>query len=136
MPFVQVKAIEGAFSQKQKEQVIQKVTDTIASNEGRGLRPLTWVIFEEIKREEGVIEGKELNLYDVQVKVIEGIWSPGQKQKVIETLNRTMASIWGKTIPPANRVKIDEVKSGEWGIAGRPITTHEIMARMAESYDS
>jgi 4-oxalocrotonate tautomerase len=135
MSLIQVKVIEGAFSQKQKQQVIEKVTNAIASIEGNSMRPLTWVILEEMKAGECTIEGKPMDAYDIQVKVIEGAYPPGQKQKVIEKLTDTMASIWGKETPSVKRVKVDEMKSGEWGIGGKLMTTYEIMALAAESYD-
>ncbi len=135
MSLVQIKVIEGAFSEQQKKQVIEKVTDTIASIEGSTMRRLTWVILEEMKAGEWAIEGKAMDAYDIQVKVIEGAYPPGQKLKAIEKLTDTMTSIWGKPVPSVNRVKIDEVKSGAWGIGGKPMTTYEIMALAAESYD-
>ena len=135
MPLLQVKVIQGTLSQAQKQQVIQKFTDTMASVGGKTIRPLTWVLLEEVKSGEWGIGGKEMTTYDVQVKVIEGVFSPGQKQQIIQKLTDTMSSIEGKGIRPASWVKVEEVKSGEWGIAGRPMTTQEIMALAAESYD-
>jgi len=35
---VQVKAIEGVFSQAQKEEMVKKITDTMVSIEGENLR--------------------------------------------------------------------------------------------------
>jgi len=71
----------------------------------------------------------------IQVKVIEGAFSQGQKQQVIQKLTDTMVSIEGKSMRPATWVKVEEVKSGEWGIGGKGMTTYEIMALAAESYD-
>lgn len=49
MPLVTIKGIEGVFTDKQKAEVIQKVTDAMVSVEGENMRALTWVIFEEVK---------------------------------------------------------------------------------------
>ncbi len=49
MPLIQVKVVEGALSQGQKKQVIEKLTDTVISIEGRSLLPLTWVLIEDVK---------------------------------------------------------------------------------------
>ena len=43
MPFVNVKLIEGVFSSEQKQEIIQKLTDTMVSIEGENMRPVTWV---------------------------------------------------------------------------------------------
>jgi 4-oxalocrotonate tautomerase len=135
MPLIQVKLIEGAFSQAQKKEIIQKFTDTMVSIEGKSIRPVTWVILEEVKSDERGIGGKEMTTYSVQVKVIEEALSQGQKQQVIQKFTDTMASIEGKSMRPANFVKIEEVKSGEWGIGGQAMTKYDIMALAAESYE-
>jgi len=135
MPLIQVKVVEGALSQGQKKQVIEKLTDTMVSIEGKSLRPLTWVLIEEVKSGEWGIGGKEMTTYDIQVKVVEGALSQGQKQQVIQKLTDTMSSIEGESKRPANWVKVEEVKSGDFGIGGKVMTRDEIMALAAESYD-
>jgi 4-oxalocrotonate tautomerase len=135
MPLIQAKIIEGVFSQAQKQEIIEKLTDTMVSIEGRSIRPLTWVIVEEVKSGEWGIGGKEVTTYDVQVKVVEGACSQGQKQQVIKGVTDTMISIEGKGMRPASWVKIEEVKSGQWGIGGKGMTAYDIMALAADSYD-
>jgi len=135
MPLIQVKVVEGVLSQGQKKQVIEKLTDTMLSIEGRSLRPLTWVLIEEVKSGEWGIGGKEMTTYDIQVKVVEGILSQGQKQQVIQNLTDTMSSIEGKSKRPANWVKVEEVKVGDFGIGGKVMTRAEVMALAAESYE-
>ena len=41
MPLVQVKVIEGVFSEAQKKEMIKKITDTMVSIEGEKLRQVT-----------------------------------------------------------------------------------------------
>ncbi|MCF7966178.1 MAG: 4-oxalocrotonate tautomerase family protein [Methylobacter tundripaludum] len=48
MPLVQIKGIGGYLSLQQKQEIISKVTDAIVSVEGEGLRPVTWVIIEDV----------------------------------------------------------------------------------------
>jgi 4-oxalocrotonate tautomerase len=71
----------------------------------------------------------------IQAKLIEGVFSQAQKKEIIEKLTDTMVSIEGKGMRPANWVKVEEVKSGEWGIGGKGMTTYDIMALAADSYD-
>ena len=52
MPFTTIKVIEGVFSPEQKAQLIDKVTEAIIEVEGEGMRHLTWVTIEEIKKGE------------------------------------------------------------------------------------
>jgi 4-oxalocrotonate tautomerase len=66
MPLVQVKAIEGVFSQAQKEEMVKKITDTMVSIEGENLRQVTVVIVEEIKSGDWGIGGKAMTTKDVK----------------------------------------------------------------------
>ncbi len=66
MPLVQVKLIEGVFSQAQKQEIIKKLTDTMVSIEGENMRPVTWVVVEEVKSGEWGIGGKAMTTADVK----------------------------------------------------------------------
>ncbi len=48
MPLAQLKGLGGYLSAEQKKELIEKVTDAIVSVEGEGLRPVTWVIIEDV----------------------------------------------------------------------------------------
>lgn len=48
MPLIQIKGISGYLSLQQKQEIISKVTDAVVSVEGEGLRPVTWVLIEEV----------------------------------------------------------------------------------------
>lgn len=49
MPLIQVKLIENVFTSRQKEEMVKKLSDAMISIEGENLRPVTWVIIEEVK---------------------------------------------------------------------------------------
>ena len=66
MPFVQVKVIEGVFSELQKRQMIERVTDAMVSVEGERMRQATWVVVEEVKSGDWGIGGKALTTADVK----------------------------------------------------------------------
>ncbi len=66
MPLIQVKLIEGVFSQAQKQDIIKKLTDTMVSIEGENMRPVTWVVVEEVKSGEWGIGGKAMTTADVK----------------------------------------------------------------------
>jgi len=65
MPFVNIKIIEGVFNKEQKQEMIQKVTDTMVSIEGENMRPVTWVVVEEVKSGDWGIAGKGLSTEEV-----------------------------------------------------------------------
>lgn len=58
MPFVNIKVIEGVFNKEQKQEMIKKVTDAMVSIEGENMRPVTWVVVEEVKSGDWGIAGK------------------------------------------------------------------------------
>jgi 4-oxalocrotonate tautomerase len=49
VPLVTVKVIEGVFTPTQKQEMIRKLTDTMVAIEGENMRPVTWVVVEEVK---------------------------------------------------------------------------------------
>ncbi len=66
MPLVTVKLIEGVFTTEQKQDMIRKLTDTMVSIEGENMRPVTWVVVEEVKSGEWGIGGNPLSTQDVK----------------------------------------------------------------------
>jgi 4-oxalocrotonate tautomerase len=65
MPPVTVKVIEGVFTEDQKQEVIHKITDTMVEIEGENLRPVTWVLVEEVHSGDWGIAGNGLATADV-----------------------------------------------------------------------
>jgi 4-oxalocrotonate tautomerase len=72
----------------------------------------------------------------VNVKLIEGVFTPAQKQEMIRKLTDTMVSIEGENMRSVTWVVIEEVKSGDWGIAGNPLSTDDVKALAAGKSDS
>jgi 4-oxalocrotonate tautomerase len=66
MPLINVKLIEGVFSDAQKREMIAKLTDTMVAIEGEALRPVTWVLLEEVKSGQWGVGGNGLTTADVK----------------------------------------------------------------------
>ena len=63
----------------------------------------------------------------IQVKLIEGVFTPDQKQEMIERLTDAMVSVEGENMRPLTWVLVQEdVKSGDWGIGGQGATVEAI----------
>jgi 4-oxalocrotonate tautomerase len=60
MPMINVKLIEGVFDAAQKQEMIEKLTDTMVEIEGENMRSVTWVIIEEAKSGDWGIGGQAL----------------------------------------------------------------------------
>ena len=65
MPLINVKLIEGVFDESQKQEMIEKLTDTMVEIEGENMRGVTWVIVEEVKSGHWALGGKALTTADV-----------------------------------------------------------------------
>ena len=72
MPMVTVKVIEGVFTPEQKREMIQKITDTMVEIEGENLRPVTWVLVEEVGSGDWGIAGNGLTTADVHALQSQG----------------------------------------------------------------
>jgi 4-oxalocrotonate tautomerase len=66
MPLVTVKLIEGVFTPTQKQEMVRKLTDTMVGIEGENMRPVTWVVVEEVKGRDWGIGGTPLTAQDVK----------------------------------------------------------------------
>jgi 4-oxalocrotonate tautomerase len=66
MPLLNVKVIEGVFSDAQKHQIIEKLTDAMVSIEGENMRGVTWCVVEEVRSGDWGIGGKAVTTQDVR----------------------------------------------------------------------
>jgi 4-oxalocrotonate tautomerase len=66
MPFINVKLIHGVFSPAQKQEMIAKLTDTMVEIEGENMRPVTWVVVEEVQSGDWGIGGGAVTTADVK----------------------------------------------------------------------
>jgi 4-oxalocrotonate tautomerase len=67
----------------------------------------------------------------INVKVIKGVFTPEQKTQIAERLTDAMVSIEGENMRQVTWVVVEEVKSGDWGIAGNPLSTADVKALAA-----
>ncbi len=67
----------------------------------------------------------------IQVKLIENVFTPDQKHEIIRKLTDAMVEIEGENMRPVTWCVVEEVASGDWGIAGNPLTTADVKALAA-----
>jgi 4-oxalocrotonate tautomerase len=63
----------------------------------------------------------------INVKLIEGVFTPDQKSEIVRRLTDTMLEIEGENMRPVTWCVIEEVASGDWGIAGQPMRTEDVL---------
>ena len=62
----------------------------------------------------------------INVKLIEEVFTPAQKREIVERLTDAMVSVDGENMRPVTWVIVEEVRSGDWGIGGKPLTTGDV----------
>jgi 4-oxalocrotonate tautomerase len=67
----------------------------------------------------------------INVKVIEGVFTPDQKSQIAERLTDAMVSVERENMRGVTWCVIDEVKSGDWAIGGHSQTTEAVHALAA-----
>jgi 4-oxalocrotonate tautomerase len=66
MPLIEVRVIEGVFTEPQKREIVERLTDAMVAIEGESMRHLTWCIVEEVAGGEWGIGGKTLVADDIR----------------------------------------------------------------------
>lgn len=67
----------------------------------------------------------------INVKVIEGVFDADQKRRIVQGLTDAMVAVEGENMRPVTWCVVEEVASGDWGIAGQPLTTADVKALAA-----
>lgn len=67
----------------------------------------------------------------IEVNVIKDVFTAQQKHEIITKLTAAMVEIEGENMRPVTWCVIREVASGDWGIAGNPLTTADVHALAA-----
>jgi 4-oxalocrotonate tautomerase len=60
MPFINVKVVENVFSDVQKRDIVERLTDAMVAIEGETMRGVTWVVIDEVKSGDWAIGGQAL----------------------------------------------------------------------------
>jgi 4-oxalocrotonate tautomerase len=67
----------------------------------------------------------------VNVKFIEGVFDADQKRETVECLTETMVGIEGENMREVTWVVLEEVRSGDWGMGGKTLSTEDVKALAA-----
>ena len=67
----------------------------------------------------------------VTIDVIKDVFTLHQKKELIAKVTEAMVQVEGENMRPVTWVVVEEVHSGDWGIAGNPLTTADVKALAA-----
>lgn len=69
----------------------------------------------------------------VDIQLIRGVFSPDQKQQMIQKVTDAMIAVEGETMRPVTWVRVQEIESGEWAIGGNPLTASDVKAMAGQA---
>ena len=64
----------------------------------------------------------------IEVKVIENVFTPAQKNQMVKKLTDAMVEIEGENLRSVTTVIVEEVHSGDWAMGGKPLSSNEVKA--------
>lgn len=64
----------------------------------------------------------------VTIDVIKDVFSPTQKQQLIENVTEAMIAVEGEALRPVTWVRIVEVEQGNWAVGGQRLTAATVHA--------
>jgi 4-oxalocrotonate tautomerase len=67
----------------------------------------------------------------VTIDVIKNVFSPSQKQALIDRVTEAMISVEGESMRPVTWVKINEIEQGDWAIGGKTLKAADVHAMAA-----
>lgn len=64
----------------------------------------------------------------VTIEVIKDVFTPDQKQDMIQKVTNAMVAVEGEALRGVTWVRVQEIESGEWAIGGKALTTADVRA--------
>lgn len=67
----------------------------------------------------------------VTIDVIENVFTPAQKQELIERVTNAVVTVEGEALRPVTWVRINELAEGNWAIGGQSLSASAVHAMAA-----
>jgi 4-oxalocrotonate tautomerase len=67
----------------------------------------------------------------VTIDVIKDVFTPEQKQQLIEKVTAAMIEVEGENMRPVTWVRINEFEGGDWAIGGKRLAAKDVQALAA-----
>ena len=64
----------------------------------------------------------------VTIDVIKNVFTPQQKEKLIEKVTNAMVEVEGENMRPVTWVRIAEFEGGDWAIGGKRLSAADVQA--------
>jgi 4-oxalocrotonate tautomerase len=67
----------------------------------------------------------------VTIDVIKDVFTPTQKQDLIQKVTEAMIEVEGESMRPVTWVRINEIEGGDWAIGGKALRAADVHALAA-----
>jgi len=64
----------------------------------------------------------------VTIDVIKNVFTPSQKEELIEKVTNAMVEVEGENLRPVTWVRINEFEGGDWAIGGQRLVATDVQA--------
>jgi 4-oxalocrotonate tautomerase len=64
----------------------------------------------------------------VTIDVIKNVFTPDQKEELIQKVTEAMIEVEGENMRPVTWVRIKEFEGGDWAIGGQPLSAADVQA--------
>ena len=64
----------------------------------------------------------------VTIEVIKDVFTPAQKQDLIEQVTNAVVAVEGEALRGVTWVRVQEIQQGDWGIGGKTLTASDVHA--------
>lgn len=64
----------------------------------------------------------------VTIDVIKNVFTPSQKEELIEKVTNAMVEVEGENLRPVTWVRINEFEGGDWAIGGQCLAATDVQA--------
>ena len=69
----------------------------------------------------------------IDIKVIEGVFTPEEQRQLVERVSEAVVSVEGEALRPFTHTVVTETPSGAWAIGGQAMEAEHVKAKRAES---
>jgi 4-oxalocrotonate tautomerase len=67
----------------------------------------------------------------IDIKVIEGVFTPEEQRELVERVSEAVISVEGEALRPVTHTVVTETPSGSWAIGGQAMRAEDVKAKRA-----
>ena len=67
----------------------------------------------------------------IDIKVIEGVFTPEEKREMVERVSEAVIAIEGEPLRAVTHTAITETPSGEWAVGGQALSAEDVKVKRA-----